>query len=97
MTLSLKQGRLHHANGVDALRGVDLQIAAGEQVAIIGPSGAGKSSLLNLLATALRPSSGEIEVLGERPWHLPARQRQRLRARIGLVHQAPRCRRASAW
>ena len=89
MTLRLKQGSLRHANGVDALRGVDLQIGVGEQVAIIGPSGAGKSSLLNLLATALRPSSGEIEVLGERAWHLSARQRQRLRARIGLVHQAP--------
>ncbi|MBF6036165.1 ATP-binding cassette domain-containing protein [Pseudomonas sp. P155] len=89
MTLRLKQGSLRHANGVDALRGVDLQIGVGEQVAIIGPSGAGKSSLLNLLATALRPSSGEIEVLGERAWHLSARLRQRLRARIGLVHQAP--------
>ena len=89
MTLSLKQGSLRHANGVDALLGIDLQIGVGEQVAIIGPSGAGKSSLLNLLATALRPSSGEIEVLGERAWHLSAGQRQRLRARIGLVHQAP--------
>jgi phosphonate transport system ATP-binding protein len=89
MTLSLTQARLHHANGVDALHGIDLQIGAGEHVAIIGPSGAGKSSLLNLLATALRPSSGDIEVLGERPWHLSTRQRQRLRARIGLVHQAP--------
>ena len=89
MTLRLNQGSLRHANGVDALRSVDLQIAVGEQVAIIGPSGAGKSSLLNLLATALRPSSGDIEVLGERAWHLSARQRQRLRARIGLVHQAP--------
>ncbi|QRK86540.1 ATP-binding cassette domain-containing protein [Pseudomonas granadensis] len=89
MTLRLNQGSLRHANGVDALRSVDLQIAVGEQVAIIGPSGAGKSSLLNLLATALRPSSGDIEVLGERAWYLSARQRQRLRARIGLVHQAP--------
>ncbi|WP_166215965.1 phosphonate ABC transporter ATP-binding protein [Pseudomonas atagonensis] len=89
MTLSLTQGSLRHANGVDALRGVDLQIGAGEQVAIIGPSGAGKSSLLNLLATAVQPSSGDIDVLGERAWHLSARQRQRLRARIGLVHQAP--------
>lgn len=89
MTLRLKQGSLRHPNGVDALRGVDLQIGVGEQVAIIGPSGAGKSSLLNLLATALRPSSGEIEVLGERAWQLSARLRQRLRARIGLVHQAP--------
>ncbi|WP_323174938.1 phosphonate ABC transporter ATP-binding protein [Pseudomonas atacamensis] len=89
MTLRLTQGSLRHANGVDALRNIDVQIGAGEQVAIIGPSGAGKSSLLNLLATALKPSSGEIEVLGERAWHMSAHQRQRLRARIGLVHQAP--------
>lgn len=89
MTLRLAQGSLRHANGVDALRNIDVQIGAGEQVAIIGPSGAGKSSLLNLLATALKPSSGDIEVLGERAWHLSAHQRQRLRARIGLVHQAP--------
>ncbi|WP_285415293.1 ATP-binding cassette domain-containing protein [Pseudomonas sp. efr-133-TYG-5] len=89
MTLRLKHASLRHANGVEALRAVDLQIAVGEHVAIIGPSGAGKSSLLNLLATAIRPSSGEVEVLGERAWHLSARQRQRLRARIGLVHQAP--------
>ena len=77
MTLSLNQGSLRHANGVDALRGVNLQIGVGEQVAIIGPSGAGKSSLLNLLATALRPSSGEIEVLGERAWHDRTAQRDR--------------------
>ncbi|MER2101867.1 MAG: ATP-binding cassette domain-containing protein [Pseudomonas atacamensis] len=89
MTLRLTQGSLRHANGVDALRNIDVQIGAREQVAIIGPSGAGKSSLLNLLATALKPSSGDIEVLGERAWHLSAHQRQRLRARIGLVHQAP--------
>ncbi|PWB36787.1 phosphonate ABC transporter [Pseudomonas sp. NDM] len=89
MTLRLTQGSLRHANGVDALRNIDVQIGVGEQVAIIGPSGAGKSSLLNLLATALKPSSGDIEVLGERAWQLSARQRQRLRARIGLVHQAP--------
>ncbi|MCF4996580.1 ATP-binding cassette domain-containing protein [Pseudomonas syringae] len=89
MTLRLTQGSLRHANGVDALRGVDLHVGAGEQVAIIGPSGAGKSSLLNLLATAVKPSSGEMEVLGECAWRLSPRQRQRLRSRIGLVHQAP--------
>lgn len=89
MTLHLTQVSLTHANGVQALRGVELHIGAGEQVAIIGPSGAGKSSLLNLLGTALQPGSGEIQVLGERAWQLSARQRQRLRARIGLIHQAP--------
>src|SRR3546814_4175259 len=89
MTLHLTQVSLTHANGVQALRGVELHIGAGEQVAIIGPSGAGKSSLLNLLGTALRPGDGEMQVLGERAWQLSARQRQRLRARIGLIHQAP--------
>lgn len=89
MTLHLSGVSLTHSNGVHALRGLDLHIGANEQVAIIGPSGAGKSSLLNLLATALRPNSGELHVLGEHAWHLSSRQRQRLRARIGLVHQAP--------
>ena len=89
MTLRLSGARLSHANGVHALRGVDLHIAAGERVAIIGPSGAGKSSLLNLLASALQPSSGEVQLLGEQPWQLSSHQRQRLRARIGLIHQAP--------
>ena len=58
-------------------------------MAIIGPSGAGKSSLLNVLATALQPSAGELAVLGVQPWQLSSRARQRLRARIGLIHQAP--------
>jgi len=89
MTLQLTRVNLTHTNGVHALHNVDLHIAASEQVAIIGPSGAGKSSLLNLLGTALQPSSGELQLLGERAWQLSARQRQRLRARIGLVHQSP--------
>ncbi|SFW17000.1 phosphonate ABC transporter ATP-binding protein [Pseudomonas sp. NFACC04-2] len=89
MTLQLTQVSVTHANGIQALRGVDLHIGANEQVAIIGPSGAGKSSLLNVLATALQPGSGDTQILGERAWQLSARQRQRLRARIGLVHQTP--------
>ncbi|MDG1582325.1 ATP-binding cassette domain-containing protein [Pseudomonas sp. GOM6] len=89
MSLRLTQAQLQHANGVHALRGVDLAIASGERVAIIGPSGAGKSSLLNLLASALPPSAGSVELLDEQPWQLGARARQRLRTRIGLIHQAP--------
>jgi phosphonate transport system ATP-binding protein len=89
MSLRLAGASLQHGNGVHALRGVDLAIAPGERVAIIGPSGAGKSSLLNLLASALQPSGGSLEVLGQNPWQLSSRTRQRLRARIGLIHQAP--------
>ena len=89
MTLHLNRVSITHGNGVRALHEVDLHIGAGEQVAIIGPSGAGKSSLLNVLATALRPDNGAVEVLGEHAWQLGARRRQQLRARIGLVHQAP--------
>lgn len=74
---------------VRALDAVSLRIAQGERVAIIGPSGAGKSSLLHLMATAIQPSSGRLELLGEQPWALSARARQRLRARVGLVHQSP--------
>lgn len=89
MSLRLTQARLQHGNGVHALRGVDLNIGAGERVAIIGPSGAGKSSLLGLLATALQPSAGTLELLGTQPWQLGARARQSLRSRIALIHQAP--------
>lgn len=78
-----------HAGGQLALRGIDLEVAPGERVAIIGPSGAGKTTLLRLLATALKPASGEVELLGQRPWSLSAGARQRLRTRIGLIHQAP--------
>lgn len=78
-----------HAGGQNALRAIDLQVAQGERVAIIGPSGAGKTTLLRLLATALKPDQGDLELLGKRPWTLAAGARQRMRANIGLIHQAP--------
>jgi phosphonate transport system ATP-binding protein len=89
VSVSLSGVGLTHANGQVALSEIDLRVKAGERVAIIGPSGAGKTSLLRLLASNLQPSSGQIQLLDQQPWQLSAGKRQKLRARIGLIHQAP--------
>ncbi len=47
-----------------ALRDIDLEVPRGAAVALVGPNGAGKTTLLRVLATLLRPSRGEVEVLG---------------------------------
>jgi phosphonate transport system ATP-binding protein len=74
---------------VAALRGLDLRIEAGEQVAVIGASGAGKSTLLMALACAVRPLGGDFSLFGADPWRLPSGERQRLRSRLFLAPQVP--------
>lgn len=89
MSLKLDRVSLVHPNGNRAIAGISLGVEAGERVAIIGPSGAGKTTLLRLIATALRPTGGTLETLGVDPWTLDRTALRRLRARIGMVHQAP--------
>src|SRR6266849_8808701 len=68
-----------------ALDAVDLVLDTGEHMAVLGENGAGKTTLLRILATALRPSSGKLEIMG-----LDAlRERRRLRGRMGYVSHAP--------
>ncbi len=63
------------------LRGVDLQVSAGEFVTLVGANGAGKSTLMRIVATLLRPTAGEVRIGG---WALP-QQAGRVRQHIGLV------------
>jgi len=72
-----------------ALQPTDLQVAAGEAVAIIGASGAGKTTLLQVLACAHRPSAGTLRLDGQDPWALPRRALQRLRGQLFLAPQVP--------
>jgi ABC-2 type transport system ATP-binding protein len=68
---------------VDAVRGVDIQVEAGELVGFLGPNGAGKTTTLRMLTTLLRPSAGRATVAGRDLLTEPAA----VRARIGYVAQ----------
>jgi heme ABC exporter ATP-binding subunit CcmA len=68
-----------------ALEGVDLRVQAGESVAVLGPNGSGKSTLLRILAGLLRPTAGQVSVLG---CELP-KETQRLRGRVGYLGHEP--------
>jgi ABC-type lipoprotein export system ATPase subunit len=71
-----------------ALRGIDLDIAQGEFVAIMGRSGSGKSTLFNLLSGADRPTAGEVRVAGVSLERATEAQRTALRGRtVGIVFQ----------
>ena len=72
-----------------ALRGVSLDVARGEFVALAGPSGSGKSTVLNLAAGLDRPTRGEILLLGRDANTLSSTQLTALRRKeIGIVFQA---------
>jgi len=70
-----------------ALTALNLQIFAGESVALVGASGAGKSTLINLLNGTLLPSQGEVWVLGRNIAHLRPQLRRHVQRQIGTIYQ----------
>jgi heme exporter protein A len=68
-----------------ALEGIDLRLDQGQSLAVLGPNGSGKSTLLRILAGLLRPSAGDVSVLG---CALP-KETYRLRGRVGYLGHEP--------
>jgi iron complex transport system ATP-binding protein len=69
-------------SGTYLLRGVSWQVAADQRWVLLGPNGAGKTTLLNLAAARMHPTSGTVDVLGERLGRVDVNE---LRTRIGLA------------
>ena len=77
---------------VDALRGVDMQVAPGEVVGLVGPSGSGKSTLLKCLGAVIEPTAGRMilgdEIIYDDGWKVKDLRALR-RDKIGFIFQAP--------
>jgi ABC-2 type transport system ATP-binding protein len=70
---------------IEAVRGVDFEVATGEVFGFLGPNGAGKSTTINMLCTLAKPSAGSAAVAG----YDIVRERDHVRRHIGLVFQDP--------
>ncbi len=84
----LKRSFVQGKNELKILTGIDLEVSAGEQVAIIGASGSGKSTLLHLLGGLDKPTLGKVVISGEDLSTMNEAERARLRNKaLGFVYQ----------
>ena len=89
MSVELSQVTKEYPGGVTALRDVSVVIPAGDQVAVVGPSGSGKTTMLTILGTLERPTSGLVRVAGHDTVKASDGELAGLRAhQIGFVFQA---------
>jgi ABC-2 type transport system ATP-binding protein len=77
------EGLVKRYGELEAVRGIDFTVAAGETFGFLGPNGAGKSTTINMLCTLVRPSGGAARVAG----HDVVGERDEVRRNIGLVFQ----------
>ncbi len=82
--LSLRQIRKSYGS-LEVLHGVDLDVRAGEVVALLGENGAGKSTLSNIISGTVQPSTGDMTWLGAA--YAPATPRAAIDAGVGMIHQ----------
>jgi ABC-2 type transport system ATP-binding protein len=82
-TQGLTKTFTRHKQPVEAVKGLDLEVAEGELVAFLGPNGAGKSTTLRMLTTLITPTSGTAEVVG----HDVVTEQRAVRRSIGYVGQ----------
>ncbi len=88
-TISLQKKYATDTVETTALAGIDLQINAGEFVAIMGPSGCGKSTLLHILGLLDVPSGGSLKFMGKEVSNTTERQRSKLRKQnLGFIFQS---------
>ena len=89
MSVELSQVTKEYSGGVTALRDISVAIPAGDQVAVVGPSGSGKTTMLTVLGTLERPTTGQVNVAGHDITTATDGQLAGLRAhQIGFVFQA---------
>jgi len=85
MSFVVANGLTHWFGRELVLEGVDLVVDTGEHMAVLGDNGAGKTTLLRILATALRPTAGRLQIAGLDAF----REKRRLRHHVGYLAHAP--------